>query len=184
MLKKCSKLLKEGWDLFDEENNVFQKNSKKDNDLFVKPIDLIDNNIPNGNSIFLLACNKYYNVTQDIFWKNKIDLLKKSFHASINNSYSQMFSYIKILNICEDNITFTFHDSGGYLDNIRNKLIKRPKKEINFLFKLIKNYFEKASIIYRKNEKENFLIICKDKICSKKLKTEEEVDNYLDEQSI
>tara|TARA_B100000989_G_scaffold233943_1_gene180778 strand:+ start:22803 stop:24755 length:1953 start_codon:yes stop_codon:yes gene_type:complete len=171
MLKKCSKLLKEGWDLFfDEENNVFQKNSKKDNDLFVKPIDLIDNNIPNGNSIFLLACNKYYNVTQDIFWKNKIDLLKKSFHASINNSYSQMFSYIKILNICEDNITFTFHDSGGYLDNIRNKLIK--------------NYFEKASIIYKKNEKENFLIICKDKICSKKLKTEEEVDNYLDEQSI
>ena len=33
---------------------ILQKNKIKSNDLFVEPIDLNDNNIPNGNSIYLL----------------------------------------------------------------------------------------------------------------------------------
>ena len=37
----------------------------------------------------------------------KVELLKKSFHSAINTSYSQMFSYIKVLDICDENITFT-----------------------------------------------------------------------------
>ena len=53
-----------------------QKNIKGSNDLFVKPIDVIDNNIPNGNSIFLLVCNKIFNITEDNFWKEKIETLK------------------------------------------------------------------------------------------------------------
>ena len=170
-LKKCSELLKEIWSFFyDEENNLLQKNIKNSNDLFVKPIDIIDNNIPNGNSVFLLVCNKVFNITEDSFWKDKIETLKKSYHSSINNSYSQMFSYIKILDICDQNITFTFNGDNKNLLNIRNKLLKK--------------YFEKATFIYKENNKENFVLICKNQTCSEKLKNLNEVENYLNEKSI
>ena len=170
-LNECSDLLKEIWNFFyDEENNLLQKNIKNSNDLFVKPVDIIDNNIPNGNSIFLLVCNKIFNITEDIFWKDKIDTLKKSYHSSINNAYSQMFSYIKILDICDQNITFTFNGDDKNLQYIRNKLLKK--------------YFEKATFIYKKNNKENFVLICKNQTCSDKLKNLNEVENYLNEKSI
>ncbi len=170
-LKKCSELLKEIWSFFyDEENNLLQKNIKNSNDLFVKPIDIIDNNIPNGNSIFLLVCNKIFNITEDSFWKDKIDILKKSYHSSINNAYSQMFSYIKILDICDQNITFTFNGDDKNLLDIRSKLLKK--------------YFEKATFIYKENNKENFVLICKNQTCSEKLKNLNEVENYLNEKSI
>ena len=66
-LDKCCELLNEAWKLFfNEENQVLQKNIKNSNDLFVEPIDLVDNNIPNGNSLFLLICNKLFNITEDI----------------------------------------------------------------------------------------------------------------------
>ncbi len=170
-LKKCSKLLKEVWELFyDEENNLLQKNIKSFNDIFVKPIDIIDNNIPNGNSIFLLVCNKIFNITEDNFWKEKIETLKKSYHSSINNSYSQMFSYIKILDICDANITFTFNGNNKTLENIKTHLIRK--------------YFEKATFIYKENNSENYVLICKNQTCSEKLKNLEEVENYLNEKSI
>ncbi len=170
-LKKCEELLKETWNLFyDEENNILQKNIKESNDLFVKPIDMIDNNIPNGNSIFLLVCNKMFNITEDNFWKNKIEILKKSYHSLINNAYSQMFSYIKILDICERNITFTFHGDNKIFHDIKKKLIKK--------------YFEKATFIYKENTKENFILICKNKTCSEKLKDLTDIEKYLNEKSI
>ncbi len=170
-LKNCSELLRETWNLFyDEENNLLQKNIKKSNDLFTKPIDTADNNIPNGNSIFLLVCNKIFNITKDEFWKDKIETLKKSFHSSINNTYSQMFSYIKILNICDQNITFTFHGD--------NKIFQDTKE------KLIKKYFEKATFIYEENTKENFILVCKNQTCSNKLKDFKEIENYLNEKPI
>jgi len=170
-LKKCSKLLKEIWSFFyDEENNLLQKNIRNSNDLFVKPIDIIDNNIPNGNSIFLLACNKVFNITEDSFWKDKIEILKKSYHSSINNSYSQMFSYIKVLDICDQNITFSFNGDDKNFQDIRDKLLKK--------------YFEKATFIYKENTKENFILICKNQTCSEKLKNLNEVENYLNEKSI
>ena len=170
-LKKCSKLLKEIWSFFyDEENNLLQKNIKNFNDLFVKPIDIIDNNIPNGNSIFLLVCNKIFNITEDSFWKDKIETLKKSYHSSINNSYSQMFSYIKVLDICDQNITFSFNGDDKNFQDIRDKLLKK--------------YFEKATFIYKENTKENFILICKNQTCSEKLKNLNEVENYLNEKSI
>ena len=37
-----------------KEKSIFQKNIISNNDLFHKPIDISDNNIPNGNSIMLL----------------------------------------------------------------------------------------------------------------------------------
>ena len=128
-LDQCCILLEKAWELFyNNENQVLQKNIKKSNDLFVQPIDLIDNNIQNGNSIFLLVCNKLFNITEEISWKNKIDILKKSFHSSINNAYSQMFSYIKILDICNENITFTFFGNDKSFKDIQNKLQKNTLK--------------------------------------------------------
>ena len=86
---------------------VLQKNKVKSNDLFVEPIDLSDNNIPNGNSIYLFICNKLFNISENPNWKEKKDILSKSFNSHINSNFSQMFSYIKILDICEENITIT-----------------------------------------------------------------------------
>ena len=169
-LVQCSELLKKAWELFyNDENQVLQKNIKKSNDLFVQPIDLIDNNIQNGNSIFLLVCNKLFNITEEISWKNKIDILKKSFHSSINNAYSQMFSYIKILDICNDNITFTFFGNEKSFKNIQNKLLKK--------------YFEKATFIH-KDSAESFILICKNQTCSEKLKSSEQVEEYINAKSI
>ncbi len=170
-LKKCSELLKQTWNSFyDEDNNLLQKNMKNSNDLFVKPIDVIDNNIPNGNGIFLLACIKIFNITGDAFWKDKIETLKKSYHSSINNSYSQMFSYLKILDICDQNITFTFNGDDKKLKDIKDKLLKK--------------FFEKATFIYNKNSEENFVLICKNQTCSEKLKSLNEVEKYINEKSI
>ncbi len=169
-LDQCCELLKKAWELFyNDENQVLQKNIKKSNDLFVQPIDLIDNNIQNGNSIFLLVCNKLFNITEEIFWKNKIDILKKSFHSSINNAYSQMFSYVKILDICNDNITFTFFGNDKSFRDIQNKLLKK--------------YFEKATFIH-KDSPESFILICKNQTCSEKLKSPEQVEKYLNAKSI
>ena len=169
-LDQCCILLEKAWELFyNNENQVLQKNIKKSNDLFVQPIDLIDNNIQNGNSIFLLVCNKLFNITEEISWKNKIDILKKSFHSSINNAYSQMFSYIKILDICNENITFTFFGNDKSFKDIQNKLLKK--------------YFEKATFIH-KDSTESFILICKNQTCSEKLKSSEEVEEYINAKSI
>ena len=169
-LDQCCILLEKAWELFyNDENQVLQKNIKKSNDLFVQPIDLIDNNIQNGNSIFLLVCNKLFNITEEISWKNKIDILKKSFHSSINNAYSQMFSYIKILDICNENITFTFFGNDKSFKDIQNKLQKK--------------YFEKATFIHKDNA-ENFVLICKNQTCSEKLKSSEQVEEYINAKSI
>ena len=47
------------WELFfNDEYNLLQKNITKNNDLFINPIDISDNNIPNGNSIYLIVSNK------------------------------------------------------------------------------------------------------------------------------
>ena len=170
-IKLCSELMKYTWENFyDEENVILQKNIKTNNDLFVKPIDIIDNNIPNGNSIFLLVCNKLFNITEDTFWEEKIINLKKSFHSFLNNSFSQMFSYIKIIDICEQNLTITFHGNNEKLKQI---------KEI-----LVKDYFETATFIYKNNENESFVIICKNQTCSEKLKDIEDVKKYLNEKLI
>ena len=170
-LTRCADILEETWELFyNNENQLLQKNIKKTNDLFVNPIDVIDNNIPNGNGIFLLVCSKLYNITGDEYWKNKIDLLTKSFHSYLNNSYSQMFSYIKILDICNNNITFTFYGNSEKLVSIKTELLKK--------------YFEISTFIHKNNADDAFIVICKNKVCSQKLKSLDEVNSYLNEKSI
>ena len=44
-------------DFYNNKYNLLQKNNYRNNDLFVQPIDISDNNLPNGNSIYLLVCN-------------------------------------------------------------------------------------------------------------------------------
>ena len=170
-LNRSEEILKETWNLFyDEETKTLQKNSQKTNDLFVKPIDIIDNNIPNGNSIFLLTLNKIFNITENNIYKNKIENLTKSFYSLIDRNYSQMFSYYKTLDICENNITFTFFGFNDEFQEIRDFLLL--------------NYFEKSTFIYKKSEDEQFILICKNQTCSQKLKNFSEINNYLNDKSI
>ena len=166
-LKNCEIIMRETWNLFyNDEHKLLQKNPKLNNDLFVNPIDIFDVNIPNGNSIFLLICNKLKNVTNDKYWDEKIDLLSKSCNSYISYNFSQMFSYLKILDICEKNITITLH---GKMDEIN--------KYKNEIFKL---FMGNVSIIYNVTEDNFFSVICKNKTCSDKLKSLDDIKKYVE----
>ena len=115
-LEICKKTMSETWNFFfNSENNLLQKNIIKKNDLFVNPVDIADNNIPNGNSIYLLICNKLKNITNEVQWNEKIETLSKSFNNYISYNFTQMFSYLRVLDICEENITLTLH--GRFQEN-------------------------------------------------------------------
>ena len=155
------------WELFfNDEYNLLQKNITKNNDLFINPIDISDNNIPNGNSIYLIVSNKLKNITRDSNWQNKIDLLSKTFHSYINYNFSQMFSFIKTLDVCEKNITINFH--GEYT------------QYINILKQININNISDTTIIHNEDKKDFFVIICKDQTCSRKLKNINEIKNCLE----
>ena len=166
-LKLCKKIMLDTWELFfNDEYNLLQKNITKKNDLFINPIDISDNNIPNGNSIYLIVCNKLKNITRDNNWQNKVDLLSKTFHSYINYNFSQMFSFIKTLDICEKNITINFH--GDYMQ------YKKILKQINI------NNLNDTTIIHNKDENDYFVIICKNQTCSQKLRDISEIKKYLE----
>ena len=164
-LDKCRLLSEKVWELFyNEENNFLQKNIIKENDLFIEPIDISDNNIPNGNSIYLIICNKLKNITGNDEWQKRINILSKSYHSYINFNFSQMFSYIKALNICDNNVTITLF--GEYKNN------KKLLKEVNALS------MGDVTIIHKESKEEFFGIICKNKTCSEKLKNINELSGY------
>ena len=167
-LEKAITIMKEIWEIFYNKNTqLLQKNKIKDNDLFVSPIDLNDSNIPNGNSVYLNLCNKIYIITNDKFWFDKVEILKKSFHQVLNSFFSQMFSFIKTLDLCENSISFTFFGSQDSIKDIK----------IN----LQKDYLGIATFVYKNNnEKEASVVICKNQTCSEKLKDINEVKNYLE----
>ena len=163
-LEKCEKKMEETWGLFfNKENNLLQKNILKSNDLFVQPLDIADSNIPNGNSIYLLICSKLSNITNNKLWAEKSEILSKSFHTFINYNFSQMFSYLKILDICEENITVSLH----------GKINEELKKEI------ITKFMGNISIIYKESDEEFFVVICKNQTCSKKLKDLNHINEYV-----
>ena len=165
-LAKCKKLMDKAWESFFNSNEqTLQKNVIQSNDLFVEPIDLNDNNIPNGNSIYLFISNKLNNIAPENKWKERIEILSKSFHSHINSNFSQMFSYIKILDICEDNITVTINS-------------KNPSTIEKIIEHTVKKFMDKATIIYKEDSSEDYFIICKKQTCSPKLKNLEEVNNY------
>ncbi len=122
-------------------------------------------NIPNGNSIYLFICNKLKNITKDKQWTDKVDTLSKSYNTYINYNFSQMFSYLKVLDICEENITLTFHG--------KNDEIKKLNKEI------LKRFMGNISILYEESDDEFFVVICKNQTCSDKLKDLNQIDEYI-----
>jgi hypothetical protein len=81
-----------------------------------------------------------------------------------------MFSFIKILDICEDNISFTFHGK------------KLANKEIQIY--LQKKFFGRATFAHNEDKNNNFIIICKNQTCSDKITSIENIKKYLVENSI
>ena len=171
-LGKLIKIMNEVWEMFyDEKSKLLQKNQIKDNDLFVSPIDLNDNNIPNGNSIYLDICNKLYSITNDRLWLDKSEVLKKSFHQILNSNFSQMFSFIKILDICNDTISFTFYGNQNELLEIKNRLLKEFLGRAVFIYKFEENF-------------KSGVVICKNQTCSNKISGINEINAYLIEQGL
>ena len=165
-LNLCKKIMNNAWDLFFNNNyQLLQKNVIKNNDLFVNPIDITDNNIPNGNSIYLNVCNKLKNITNENEWQKKIDILSKTFHSYINYNFSQMFSFIKVLDLCEKNLTITFHSNN--------------EKYKNFIKNIDINFLSDTTILHKENNDEFFAVICQNQICSEKLKDLDDFKNYL-----
>ena len=164
-LNLCIELMEKTWELFfNQEDEILQKNMINNNDLFVNPLDIADNNIPNGNSIYLFICNKLNNITNKRSWKEKINTLSKSFHSYINFNYTQMFSYLKVLDICENNITLTFHGKINEMEEMKNNILKK--------------FMGNISIIYKENKDDFFAVMCKNQTCSEKLKNFEDINNY------
>ena len=171
-LDKLIKIMNEVWEMFyDEKSKLLQKNQIKDNDLFVSPIDLNDNNIPNGNSIYLDICNKLYSISNDKLWFDKSEVLKKSFHQILNSNFSQMFSFIKILDICNDTISFTFYGDQNELLEIKNRLLKEFLGRAVFIYKIEQN--SKSGVV-----------ICKNQTCSNKISGINEINAYLIDQGL
>ena len=161
-LDDAKKIVQQTWDLFyDKENKILQKNPIKQNDLFVPPLDINDSNIPNGNSVFLLNCKKLEAITNDTKWQGMAKELIQSFHSFLNLKSTQMTSYIKNLDMCEELTTFTFFGD-----------IKKIKELQQFVKK---NYLKSSTLIYKEDPKENYLVVCKNQTCSNKIKSIEEL---------
>ena len=88
-LMKAKDLCNETNELFYiKEKSIFQKNVVATNDIFHKPIDISDGNIPSGNSIMLL------NFTR-LKMKNEAKELSDSLNGYLNVYKSLMVSSIK-----------------------------------------------------------------------------------------
>jgi len=162
-LNNAKDMAQKTWDLFyDKNNKILQKNLIEKNDLFVPPSDINDSNIPNGNSIFLLNCKKLNLITGEKKWQSMNKELMQSFHSFLNLQSTQMVSYIKNLDMCEEAQTFSF-----FGDINQNKNLHQHAK---------KNYLKSSTFIYKSDEKENYLIVCKNQTCSNKIKTIEELN--------
>jgi uncharacterized protein len=73
-----------------KEKNIFQKNEKKNNDIFFNPIDISDNTIPNGNTIMLI------NLTR-LGMLDEAQKLAKSLNGYLNIYKNYMMSAIRAL---------------------------------------------------------------------------------------
>ena len=165
-LEDAKKIVQQTWNLFyDKENKILQKNPIKQNDLFVPPLDINDSNIPNGNSVFLLNCKKLEAITNDTKWQDMTKELIQSFHSFLNLKSTQMVSYIKNLDMCEELTTFTFFGD-----------IKKIKELQQFVKK---NYLKSSTLIYKEDPKENYLVVCKNQTCSNKIKSIEELKSVV-----
>ena len=91
--------------------------------------------------------------------------LTQSFHSFLNLKSTQMASYIKNLDMCEELITFTFFGD-----------VKKIKELQQFVKK---NYLKSSTLIYKKDPKESYLVACKNQTCSNKVKSIEELKSVV-----
>ena len=91
--------------------------------------------------------------------------LIQSFHSFLNLHSTQMVSYIKNLDMCEELTTFTFFGD-----------IKKIKELHQFVKK---NYLKFSTLIYKEDSKESYLIVCKNQTCSNKIKNIEELKSVV-----
>ena len=97
-LIKAKKLCEESIEnFFDKGMGIFQKNMKKNNDLFHNPFDIGDHTIPNGNSIMLL------NFTRLGLEKEAQELSNK-LNGYLNQYKSLMVSSVKSIDFFKSNI--------------------------------------------------------------------------------
>ena len=75
---------------FLEDKNIFQKNPKRNNDTFFKPIDIGDNTIPNGNAIMLVNFLK-------LGMANEAKKLSESLNGYLNIYKNHMMTAIRAL---------------------------------------------------------------------------------------
>ena len=68
--------------------------------------------------------------------------------------------------MCENSISFTFF---GNHDSIKDIKIN-----------LQKNYLGRATFVYKNNNEESSVVICKNQTCSEKLKNFDQVKNFLE----
>ena len=94
-------------------------------------------------------------------WQHLVKELTHSFHSYLNLQSTQMVSFIKNLDVCENFITFTF-----FGDIKKNQQLQQYVK---------KYYLKSSTFIYKEDPKENYLIVCKNQTCSNKIKTIEEL---------
>ena len=88
---KAKELCKKTIDLFFiKEKSIFQKNIILENDIFHKPIDISDNNIPNGNSIMLLNFSR-------LGMKDEAKELSNSLNGYLNTYRPLMASSLKAI---------------------------------------------------------------------------------------
>ena len=165
-LNNAKKIMQKTWNLFyDKENKILQKNPIEENDLFVSPVEISDHNIPNGNSIFLLSCKKLEAITNENNWKNMVKELMQSFHSFLNLHASQMTSYFKNLDICEELTTFTFFGNIEKYKDLHRYVINR--------------YLKYSVLIYKEDPNENYLIVCKNQTCSNKIENIDELKSII-----
>ncbi len=78
-----------------------------------------------------------------------------------------MFSFVKTLDLCENNISFTFFGNQDSIKNIKNNIQK--------------NYLGRATFVYKNlDEVEGSIVVCKNQTCSEKLKNLEEINDYIE----
>ena len=74
-----------------------------------------------------------------------------------------MFSYLKALDICEENITVTFHGKAN--EKLKNEMLKK--------------FMGNVSIIYKESKDGFFVVLCKNQTCSEKLKDLNQINEYI-----
>jgi len=90
--KYCDETIKK---FFDDRNKIFQKNEKIKNDIFISPIDISDNTIPNGNSVMLMNFSR-------LGYLEQAKELSNSLNGYLNIYKNFMISSLKALDFFKE----------------------------------------------------------------------------------